>query len=811
MKKTLFILTPLATALSAALPTGAAAQDRTYEMEEITVTARKRSETLQDVPFAVQALSQNQMRARGVTDLESLSNNVAGFTVQNLGPGQSQVAIRGISAGQIVRDQPGVKEQVGIYLDESVISLSLFTPDLDMYDMNRVEVLRGPQGTLFGSGSLSGTVRHISNQPLLGEFEANISAGLNSISDGGTGGEIKGMVNLPLTDDLALRVVGYTTEYAGYIDAVQPDGSTRDEVNEGNRYGFRAALTYQPSDQLTITPRVIYQEIEMDGFNREDDFNILGNELTTTQPQVRLGDYEQFTQLEEKFEDEFTLLDVVVNYDFDAFTLTSVTSWTEREVLVLRDATALTASITGGSYAMAAMNPDTLFSGFTWDDSVYRLDAPLFDRTDVEMLTQELRLASNDDGPLQWVVGIFYSDIEREYSQDLPVTGFQDATGGFPTAGTLAPRDTLFFSRIPYDFEQIAVFGEVDFAVTDKFTVTAGLRWYDFEETRTLSFDGIFVTPDLQDPIINLPGETSTDGVSPRIMINYEASDDMSINAQVSRGFRLGGINDPLNAGVCDSDEDRATFGGRDAFEDEELTNYEVGTKMTIMDGRGTLNISLFHSDIDDLQATVDAGSCSSRIVFNVPEATSTGIEFEFQSRLTDNFELALTGSVINAELGSTVNSVDADGNVTVVAGLRDGNALPTVPEVQGAVAGTYYFNWSNSLEGAATLSYQYVGERHTQTSDLDPATGTVALFTNIGDIPAEDGTLTFDPILGSYTIGNFRLSARADNWEAAFYINNINDEKADLSLDRERGLLARIGRRVNQPRTFGVGLNYSF
>ena len=137
-------------------------------------------------------------------------------------------------------------------------------------------------------------------------------------------------------------------------------------------------------------------------------------------------------------------------------------------------------------------------------------------------------------------------------------------------------------------------------------------------------------------------------------------------------------------------------------------------------------------------------------------------MEFEFFSRLTDNFELALTGSLINAELGSTVTSVAGDGSVSVVGGLRDGNALPTVPEAQGALAGTYYFDWAGDIQGAATLSYQYVGERHTQTADLDPATGTVSLFTNIGDIPAANDTLTFDPLLGSYTIGNFRLSASA-------------------------------------------------
>ncbi|MDO9432351.1 MAG: TonB-dependent receptor plug domain-containing protein, partial [Phenylobacterium sp.] len=161
-------------ALIMALPAGQALAQSA--VEELVVTARKRDEALIDVPFSVNALSETKMRERGATNIEELSRNIANFTVQNLGPGQSQVAIRGISAGQIVRDQPGVKEQVGVYLDESVISLSLFTPDIDLFDLNRVEVLRGPQGTLYGSGSLSGTVRYITNQPTTAGMEGAVEA-----------------------------------------------------------------------------------------------------------------------------------------------------------------------------------------------------------------------------------------------------------------------------------------------------------------------------------------------------------------------------------------------------------------------------------------------------------------------------------------------------------------------------------------------------------------------------------------------------------------------------------------------------------
>jgi iron complex outermembrane receptor protein len=166
------LLAATALAASIALPALASPSSRTNTVEELIVTATKRDATILDVPFSINAQTEADIQKSGAVTLEDLSRNVAGLTIQNLGPGQSQVSVRGVSAGQVVRDQPGVKEQVGVYLDESVISLSLFTPDIDLFDLNRVETLRGPQGTLFGSGSVGGTIRYITNQPKLGASRA---------------------------------------------------------------------------------------------------------------------------------------------------------------------------------------------------------------------------------------------------------------------------------------------------------------------------------------------------------------------------------------------------------------------------------------------------------------------------------------------------------------------------------------------------------------------------------------------------------------------------------------------------------------
>ncbi len=761
--------------------------------EELTVTARKREENLQEVPFSIVAPSEDVLRNRGVSNLEEIAANVAGFTVQNLGPGQSQVAMRGVAAGQIVRDQPGVKEQVGIYLDESVISLSLFTPDIDLFDMSRVEVLRGPQGTLFGSGSLAGTVRYITNQPEVGVSEGFGEFSLNSVGDGGTGGNAKVAVNVPMGDTSAMRITAYHTAFGGFMDAVQPDLSVNEDVNSGERTGARWALRFEPNESVTITPRVIYQEVSMHGWNRIDDFNILANPYTTTRPAVDLGERQLFTQFEEPTTDEFLLADLTIEIELDdGYSFTSITTATDRDVLVVRDSTALFASVAGATIGLP--------------EQIYTLDAPLIDATTATGLTQELRLASGDEYT-HWVLGLFYSSSERDYGQSLPVTGFE-AMSGIPTAGAFgADTDELFYSDLSYEFEQTAAFFEITWTASERVDLTAGARWYDYDENRSQIFDGLFADPG------PTAGETSADGIAPRFIASFEVSENTRLNAQVAKGFRLGGINDPINAPVC-TPEDLRTFSGRDSWEDEELWNYEVGSKSTILGGRGTFNIAAFTMDISDLQTTVTAGSCSSRLIFNVPSARSTGLEVEITGQPTGSFDYAISASYADSKIGSTLTSTAADGTTSVVSGIEKGNRLPTVPKFQATVAATYRWeagDWAGYLSGA----FQHVGSRFTQIGDHAPGFGTVDLLalsaTNPVGGPLTQSVFRFDPEMPAYDLLNLRLGFLNERWDIAFFVNNALDERAFLALDQERGTSARVGYLTNQPRTFGVSSRISF
>lgn len=766
-------------------------------LQAVTVTATLREQSLADIPFSVAAPSARALRERGVDNLESIAINVAGFSVQNLGPGQNQVALRGASSGQIARDQPGVKEQVGAYLDDVPISLSLFTPDLDLFDVSRVEVLRGPQGTLFGSGSLSGTVRYISGQPELGVRSTFGEIGSNAIGGGSMGSSVKLGVNAPLTDKLAARIVGYYNQMGGFMDAVQPNLSTKSDVNDGSKAGVRASVKFAPNDRFSITPRIVAQRVKTNGWNRIDAFNILANPYTTTRPKVTLGEREQFTQIGEPFTDDFFLGDVNMRWDFGATNLTSISSASTRDVLVVRDAGALTSSITGGSVGLP--------------ERVYTLDAPLDDATNVKTFTQELRLAGSSNRT-RWVAGAFYSNNRRDYGQSLMVRGFQ-ALSGIPTKGLAAQTDELFYSDLGYDLSQIAVFGEGTMTVREGLDLTAGLRWYKFDETRSQIFDGLFGNDDNGKKLVSVPGSTNANGFAPRLMASYKASATTTFNAQVSRGFRLGGINDPLNKPLCTA-QDLATFSGRDSWKDETAWNYEVGAKSEMAGGKATLNASAFNMDISDLQLIVTAGSCSSRLVFNVPKARTQGVEIEFNARPNEHWDFSVSSSMNNSALRSTLTSTPSTGAVSVVSGIKKGNRLPSVPQVQGSAAASYRWRLQSGWNASMTGTVNHVGSRYTQIDDLAAGFGAVDLNSfgknTIGG-PLTQSTFRFDPELPAYQLLNLRFGLNRGRWEASFFANNITDELALLALDRERGTRARVGYLTNQPRTIGANLRFEY
>jgi iron complex outermembrane receptor protein len=466
-------------------------------------------------------------------------------------------------------------------------------------------------------------------------------------------------------------------------------------------------------------------------------------------------------------------------------------------VQVLRDATQLTGSVT--------------YHDLGGDGDQVRLNSPLFDRTHLNVLSEELRFASaTGDSPLSWLVGGFFQHVGRRYGQDLPTPGYDALTEtliGTNSAQNNAPANTPFYSDLSYRLKQYAAFGEATYRATENLSVTGGLRYYSFSENRVLNFGGVFASPT---PPGGIPGETSSNGVSPRAIVSYKVDEDMQFNVQAARGFRLGGINDPINIPLC-SAQDIAVFGNQKNWKDEHNWNYEVGAKMRFLERRLTFNVAAFYDDIKDLQATTTAGTCSSRIVFNVPKARSTGIEAELFAKPTANWDFGVSATYVNARLESSVVSILKDGSSVVVGGLQSGNRLPTAPEFQAVGSLGYTLPLQSDQDFFAMATIQYIGSSFSQFENEENGFGSIGgpspnaapLFPYGG--PLTTSQINFNAELPSYSLGNVRFGLRTTRWEAAFYINNLWDETARLALDYERGRSARVGYITNQPRTFGL------
>ena len=569
---------------------GAYAQDRpdghTEEAMpgEIIVTAQKRTESLQDIPFSITALRGDDLAKRGQDDFAKFAKSVPGLAFVDLGPGQSQISIRGINTGAVARDDTARKESVGVYLNDVPISVALFNPDLDTFDLARVEVLRGPQGTLYGSGSLAGTVRLITNPASSERWEGKGDITLSQTRGSGDPNyAIKGAINIPVVADLTgIRATGYYDSRDGFVDDV---GRGVKDVNRSKKYGARLTAVITPTPDWTITPGFVWQRIRTYGFPMDDVGSIIGASDGTAEPAAPAiqtpdtlsdqflignpvgGSYEQFRRTPEGLRDDFKVYSLESDYDFGGATLSSVSALLKRDLTVLRDFT---------FYLDSALGPVPTIT--------YGTPAPqLTDATELTTFTQELRLGSNGSGPLQWVVGSFYQREKRQYGQSLLSPGFEEQSG-LPASLAGLGEDVLYRTDFRLKLRQYALFGEATYEVFPGFEATAGLRWYDYTQSRDARLEGLL--NDLT--VTEQSTSTSASGVTPRFMLSYEAAPDVTISAQAAKGFRLGGPSEPIPA-VCNDDAAAAGISSGE-FKPETLWNYELGVKSSFAGGRLVLN-----------------------------------------------------------------------------------------------------------------------------------------------------------------------------------------------------------------------------
>ncbi|MGS2722223.1 TonB-dependent receptor [Porticoccus sp. GXU_MW_L64] len=769
-------LSPLFTAMAAS---GLIAQPviGAEVLEEITVTASKRAESVQSIPEAISAVSQDSLRNAGINNLSDYAFKVPGLAISNQGNGRSQLNIRGINSGEVRRDNIRASETVGVYFDEIPISAVLYNPDLEPFDLQRLEVLRGPQGTLYGSGSLAGTIRLISNAPDMENLEGLIDVGSSTVSHGDTGHSLRGMINIPLVEDkLAARIVAYDTEQAGWIDNLAPGPGQGEDVNYTERDGFRVALSWQPTDELNAKLTYISQSTFSDG-TPNDNLEAVGTQRLVTvgalQPDQTFdssGEYEQWKFLDQFYNDDVDIYNVTVNYDFENFQLTSSTSYIDRDIRVFVD---ISSNNLGGGFFPGGQGTPVLGIG-------------LDDNKAVTNFSQELRFTSTDDSDLQWIGGIYYSKQEVDYFQILPV---------FDPAG-LALTDLFQFGANPgnllqteaqSDVDQVALFGETKYQFTDKLSATVGIRYFDTDQSFAVRSSGRL------NGGVSLPPvrEPSEDGINPKFLVSYEANEDVLISLQAARGFRLGGgqSNVPLVTAGPDNDcpGDLARLGvpfNPEGFDSESLWNYELGLKSSWAENRVVFNASLFYIDYQDLQITTRLG-CGSSFTTNAGGAESKGVEFEFRALATDTLQVSFGGSYTDAEFTEDLPSQEA----------VSGDRLIFVPEWKLNAALDYNQPLSEAMNLYGNLSVQY-------TDEIE------SYFDGNQNHPAR-----IDSVLDSYSTTNLRIGVQTDKWDVALFANNLFDKFALVRLDsiNPNGPGGWVTGATIRPRTVGLNARYKF
>ncbi len=747
------------------------------ELQEIVVTAEKRESTVQKTPISMTAISGDALAEKGISSVEQLVGTIPGVSMRSGGPGETEYEMRGLSS------QGGSSPTVGFYLDETPMSPPAnslngkVVIDPDLYDLSRVEVLRGPQGTLYGSGSMGGTIKLVTNSPKLNTFEGSVDTKISGTEGGGANPSVNAMVNLPLISDrAALRVVATEDYTSGWIDRVvvspfpfpTSNGcpATAPGCNAGNVGGgpvikdysdvnserlksVRASLLIVPADKLSINIGAFWQELRMGGFSQYDASSGLapvGGRLAHYQP----------ADEPEGFGDTFRLFHVTVSYGFDFADLTSATAYWSRAEYQNQDVTQSTQFVLG--------LPDFLPTIANETDTSHQF-------------SQEIRLTSTSPGRLQWIGGVFYERMSSTYNFSQALPSLCDLSVGGCAAN---PEGIAAIQHNPYTIQQNAAFGEVSFAFTDTLKLTAGARYFDFENHLNVFALGFF-TPNGNATPYTPSVESRNSGVNPKVNLSYMPSGNLTLYATISKGFRPGGVNLPAPTTGPDSClaslQNLGLNGPVLQYGPDSIWSYEVGEKARSLGGRLTINGDVYYTRWNNIQLSYDP-LCGFPFTSNAGTAESYGPELEIAADLGAGLAISLSGAYTHARL------VSANPTSGYVGGSKINN-IPAYTE-------------------STTLSY---------TRPLSNAYKLKAIVTNSIVGPQEDIAYTFQQ-LPSYDITNVRLALEASSWTGTFFISNLANKIAALGINNTNTDfnipdLTRVS--TNQPRTYGVELQYRF
>jgi iron complex outermembrane recepter protein len=739
-------------------------------LDEIVVTAEKRESTVQSTAISLTAISGDQLRAQGISGISGIVAEVPGISMRTSGPGQTELEMRGMASSG------GAAPTVGFYLDEVPLTPPPFTPtgkvviDPDLFDLNRVEVLRGPQGTLYGAGSMGGTIKLIANRPDVDKIEGDIDTTVSGTQGGGVNPGINAMFNVPLIDHtLALRVVVTNQYTSGWIDrdviadfpfpinpcAAWGTGCTRGNVlaspitqqnknvNWENLTSGRASLLFKPNENLSIDTFAMYQRTRVGGYSEYDQPPGSGTE----------AHYQPYP-INEPFSDEFSLVGVTIDYDFDVARLTSATSYWRRSEKQTQDSTEAIESYFASFFGVQQFAPNA----FTEED-------------DSRQFSQEFRVASGGQSRFQWLGGVFYSKLRQIYEDYNGTPLLADFSAGGASAN---PNGIIFQSYDPYYLTQYAVFGEASYKLADAWKATIGERYSHFANDLDESQSGILSPSGNAIPSV-ASFRTTSSGVTPKFNLAYEPNADLTVYASASKGVRPGGANGPIpgNIGCALTTE---------TYSPDSIWDYEIGEKARFMDRRFTINADFFYIKWNNVQQLITQ-SCGYGLNANAGNARSFGPEIEITAQLNNNLMLSVAGTYTNAKI-TQVNPVIAAADPTLV----DGFPILNIPKYTETTTLTYKTPLTPNYDFTALLSNSYVGT-------------------------STDVSFAYEQ-LPSYDILKLRLGAVGTFWTGYFFVNNLTNAKAELSINTTSfswviPSLTRVA--TNQPRTIGVEANYRF
>jgi outer membrane receptor protein involved in Fe transport len=536
-----------------------------------------------------------------------------------------------------------------------------YATDVGLVDIERIEVLRGPQGTLYGSNAIGGAMRIVPAEPDPRGVDAFWEAGMETVTDGDIGYRLNGMFNTPAFGDRgAVRGVAYIREVGGYIDNIHTGA---DDVNNRMTKGARLSGLYRIGEQWSLVGNVTYQSTEWDG-------NPIEN-----LPQPRTQD-----QLASPGSDDLSVYELRVDGEFGWGTVRSVTSWYERDTDTLGDLRSFI---------------ELVLSLSTNLDPVPENSTTVFNQTSTTQFVQELRFISNDAGRFKWVAGGFYQDVDLHPDQDFPSPGFDAATGGLAAAAGAPDNLTVF--RGNYPMKQFALYGEGTYTLTDQLDLAIGVRHSWIERKETSEGIGWLFPTDL---VAYSADESVT---TPSISLGFRPNETLRLYARAAEGFRPGGTNTPafFETQVC---QDELAALGFDAvpasYGADSLWSYEAGLNVSSNDRRYRFSGAAYHLDWSDIQSIRFLPQCGNLFTENAPKATVDGIELELTAQPLDDLIISAGFAYLRAELAEDAPSFDAS----------EGDRIPGVPEINAHLTAQWYFRrfgeWESYVQGA----YSYVG-----------------------------------------------------------------------------------------------------